>query len=1034
MNVHLASAVRCAALLSLIGGAFSAPAYAQVTIRERVEVAPLDDGVPVGRGSVTAGLPPGEGLLVLHPILYGGSPPRSFGEPIGGFLFVTTTRPGGAGGPDTLTYRYDLADGFVPLDEPTGNPYQRFTHSWKGPAGAPRAITGAPGETLKPGERIIDAALSVGPEILRPWGTTEIVRDPTVGFIGIDQGCSPSNPDAFVRCAEAYPHPMVYAKFGMEALILGRGFQTVIDAPGTVACGTREPVRVRQVRADGAEGWWNPDWGLHVFLRNGGLAPDKGRFVLGDEAGTGLRTSYGAAYGGGIADTLFYHAPPCDTLPPEGRAVSYEAKIANVGGARQNVRVEHGVRLFVAPDTLRPDERAGLAVATTLPAGTRFGLAVAPAAAGRFERVGGSAKASGGGADGARVEGGAAASASGVLAFEATATELAEWQFVAGAVAEATTATITATVGGREVEAAVVVEPASPAFQLLSQNDEPYPLPAAGGAIMVSRFPTDLTLPEVSAFESVFKDRPACPDPFQLFATDLGCFDSQAPSTPPPVDRTTDRFTVRPELSGLGAGADVSFRMTISRPAASGLSVEVQSETYGAVEGGAGDYRGDRLIRFVSNARPERAPSSARYDDAVGSVAPDQTPVVRLGDAVRFEALVRGAVVETLDYAVGRPASESGPLAVRRVTLNWRISRDLERGVVPDVIASRASEDWAQAAIAVVNKPPGQRDALWGDYAAKLFNVIHIETRGGRSTRRGGSISIPVVLDGGSCARTPTVSYDQGATPEDLRNLAVLEVQAACGVRVFATPDEAAGGGASNSSGRFVDDADADGFYITVGAAHRVSIDKNWNQRSGLVTASSVTINTNGALSLPAMAATAAALRDEDPATVDVIALPDRTLLGDHNDLRSAVLGFGFDDSRANSPLINVLLIGELNERDVGTGFRVVSAVDDLDDFPFVVGHELGHVLAGAGHPNQGIGEFGVEAGHPLVLRHIMATTGDGLDLGAPEAEFVGGPKRMNETFVGRARGSSAAQLRGSGPTERQSASAAARRRASSNQ
>ena len=584
--------------------------------------------------------------------------------------------------------------------------------------------------------------------------------------------------------------------------------------------------------------------------------------------------------------------------------------------------------------------------------------------------------------------------------------------------------------GGREAQAAVTVEPAPLTFQLLSQNDKPYPLPSAGGAVMVSRFPTDLALPVLLDFTSTtFAGRRACADPFQIDQAGIGCNDpTSPPGQPPPNDQTADLYTLRHELTGLNPGANVEFKMTVLRPLAGGPPSVIQSETYAAVGDGAGAYRGDRSVRFVSNTRPESAPSSARYDDAIGSDMPDQTPVVRLGDIVRFEALVEGVVARTLDYTVGRPASETGPLAERRVTLNWRTSRHLDRAAATDEIADRASEDWAQAAISVVNKPAGQRDALWGNFDALLSNVIelYLEDRGAILDVQG-TFTLPVQRTSGSCSRDPSVTYSAGSTLHQLRDDLIAEIQSTCGLRVAWTPN-AAVGGASNSSGTFVDPADATGFYLTIGAAHEVSLSED-GVIQGEVVATRRVINTRRPLSLPALGAVAAALRDDDPATVDVIALPKSVLRGDADDRGSSVLGFGFDDSRTDYPLYNVLFVGELNEADIGAGFRVVSAVDAYDDFPFVVGHELGHVLAGGGHPNQGGGTFGVVSGHPLVLRHIMATTGSGFDIGSPEVEFVGGPKRMNESFITFARRSTAAQLRGSDPSERQLADAPTERR-----
>ena len=222
-------------------------------IRERVEVTPA--GVPLGDGAdVTSGLLPGFGELRIR----ARQGAESYGEPLNGDFFVSTIRPSTDGDLDTLVTRYDIADGFTPIEAPTGNPYQRFRHAWQSPAGdgTGRLLNA---QTLAPGERITGAVLTVGPHTYWPWGDSTIVRDPTFGGITVVQGCNPNNNAAFVRGADG--DDTAWSEGGGDPLLGNGGADTLSGGDGNdrLEGGAGDDTLIGDAGADDARGGGGTD-------------------------------------------------------------------------------------------------------------------------------------------------------------------------------------------------------------------------------------------------------------------------------------------------------------------------------------------------------------------------------------------------------------------------------------------------------------------------------------------------------------------------------------------------------------------------------------------------------------------------------------------------------------------------------------------------------------------------------------------------------------------------------------------------------
>lgn len=452
-------------------------------------------------------------------------------------------------------------------------------------------------------------------------------------------------------------------------------------------------------------------------------------------------------------------------------------------------------------------------------------------------------------------------------------------------------------------------------------------------------------------------------------------------------------------MVGLPDTAIVAFRLEVSRfDPLTQTSAVVFEETYPSVAGtgvDAGVFRGNRPIRLVSNARPSMGsvPTGAKYDDEIGSRSPDQTPLVQLEDVVRVEAIVADTVAAVITYPVGRPASESGSYAVRTVELNWRWTDRVSGRVAPEVIAARASEDWAQAAIHIMNKPAPERGLEdWGSFdPEKVRNVLEVRFRRGQEARRNSTFAPRIAVDGNFC--TPSVAYSAGTTLLELKDDLIAAVQATCGVSAAWSPNEAARDG--ERTGTFIEPDEAGKVLITIGSAHRVELSDRYEQSE--VRASQVNISNRGEVKLQHLAALAASVRDDDPLTVDVVALHEGAL-GRGEGSGEQTMGAGYDDSRVAYSFTNVLFTAERSGR---------SAVDADDDYPLVVGHELGHVLYGGGHPNQNEGVIGTPNGHPAQSEHLMySASGVQAEIvsGGGGLGSAGSHKRLSQAYVDFAR------------------------------
>lgn len=165
-----------------------------------------------------------------------------------------------------------------------------------------------------------------------------------------------------------------------------------------------------------------------------------------------------------------------------------------------------------------------------------------------------------------------------------------------------------------------------------------------------------------------------------------------------------DPDTFRPEVTGLVLGQTVEFKVEVLPW--DGRAVDDIPE-FESVRADAADadgtwrYRSVRELRLVSNGRPTQgAPGPSKYDDDPFLIADRdrQTILVALEDRVRVTTMINEAPGPVQEWQVGASAGNPDSNAVRRAQLSWTVAVGND-SAVPDVIADRLSEDWAQAGI-----------------------------------------------------------------------------------------------------------------------------------------------------------------------------------------------------------------------------------------------------------------------------------------------------------------------------------------------
>ncbi len=369
--------------------------------------------------------------------------------------------------------------------------------------------------------------------------------------------------------------------------------------------------------------------------------------------------------------------------------------------------------------------------------------------------------------------------------------------------------------------------------------------------------------------------------------------------------------------------------------------------------GGSVRYRADRPVRFVATA----------IDDAVGTSNPDQTLRVRLGDRVSFQTLVAGVPTGNLtEYRISLPPASGtenildDQLTERHTVLNWRWHSGAQ-DVAPALTADRASETWAQAAVRFENRlPDSGADASWGAFDVdSVKNVVFIRYRlsRGRPTNiapSDGEFRVGVTVGGNR--REARVQFLRGDQLLNTVERVVREVERifpSLPVRWF---QDAGDLPLQEASAEFIPSEQATRFYIVIGRSEAESVDER--STSPEAEARREQFRAGQVFKLHHLAGIAAARGDGDLSTIDILVIPDRGLgLGGTG---NQVLGKGIGDYANETLCVQRSATGGCTTLNplINTVSVYDDHVDTNPDYPTIVPHELGHVLAGGGHPGGG--------------------------------------------------------------------------------
>lgn len=458
----------------------------------------------------------------------------------------------------------------------------------------------------------------------------------------------------------------------------------------------------------------------------------------------------------------------------------------------------------------------------------------------------------------------------------------------------------------------VVIEPFIE-VRFLRQDDSLIPTEQEdrdNAVLMVSKFVTDDRLDASTPFFSAYSN--VVEDGTQSAAADAG-----------------DKFTFRPQVTGIEAGKSVKFEVSVVRSG---------SITYQHVFSSAGDtldvdtpqeryaYRGTQHLRLVSNGRPtpSNTPSGAKYDDEYRG---EQTIRVELEDIIRVMVTADGKSVSTAQLPVGRPASEAGPYAVRRAELSWKVLESLVvnapsgNPIAPDSVTRRMSEDWAQAGVYFEKAGEDTFSTLEGVLVLQAKRACGLLGLGMcKAAPEPGILQFEAQL-GASGFQPIAVPYSTG----DL----IVQIAAKVQAELIATFGLETIGDILTSQSH-----DRERRYFVFAAPHVVMRFDN--------TASSkafeLTIGDTGFLSQIEspyeLNMIARGVNDSDPQTIDIIVLPSGAFYASTSGLVGDVRGRAFGDGDGSSLqyAVNTFFVDQLG-------------ADLEDDYPFVAGHEAGHVL-----------------------------------------------------------------------------------------
>jgi outer membrane protein OmpA-like peptidoglycan-associated protein len=188
-------------------------------------------------------------------------------------------------------------------------------------------------------------------------------------------------------------------------------------------------------------------------------------------------------------------------------------------------------------------------------------------------------------------------------------------------------------------------------LEIINQSNTIIPRQGDQACLMVSKFVTDVNLPDTATFAG-------------------------------PPGANPDAETFRVQLKGIPVGETPKIRLEILRGANTPYT-----HSFDMINGlisGQSVYRTSEHIRLVSN----------NVDDAHLA---HQTPLVKLEDIVRATLLLNNQDIARLQLPVGRPPAENGPKAIRTVDIHFVTLQ----GVTSDPAATieRMNENWAQLAI-----------------------------------------------------------------------------------------------------------------------------------------------------------------------------------------------------------------------------------------------------------------------------------------------------------------------------------------------
>ncbi len=273
--------------------------------------------------------------------------------------------------------------------------------------------------------------------------------------------------------------------------------------------------------------------------------------------------------------------------------------------------------------------------------------------------------------------------------------------------------------------------PDNPVIEFIRQNNAIFPTSGDDSCHMVTKFITNVNLPNSASFGG-------------------------------PPGSSPDPDTFRVQIRGLQAGRRPTVRVEVTR---SGTSV--YSHDFGTVEAAAlgcpAVYRTNKHLRLVSNGPPTPKPAGSTYDDEFGA---EQTVLVKLGDAVTVTMVSGGPSIST-SLQVARPPNEDGPKAIRTADIHFVTLRGVNSA--PATIVDRMSEDWAQAAI--------RYNLASSVTVDPVKNVLSIRGAAGFN----GQLRVDITPQGRSRARV-TINVSSGDTQEQISNRLAAAISGVSGL------------------------------------------------------------------------------------------------------------------------------------------------------------------------------------------------------------------------------------------------------------